>query len=161
MKKPILFYIALILLISNLLLSNRSIADDYTQWQLPEGAKLRLGKGNINDVKFSQDGTLLAVATGIGVWLYDAPTGAEILLLDNKPQNVRTIAFSPDGRTLAAGGQGPGQTQFNYGTIDTAAQVSAMGKGIGSVGVLAFSEDGKTLASVSLSQRTPSSMHGM
>ena len=130
-------------------LSNGSLAQDYTQWHLPEDAKMRLGKGKINDVKFSQDGTLLAVATGIGVWLYDAPTGAEILRLNDKPENVRTIAFSPDGRTLAAGGRARTDA-IQLWDINTATQVSAMGKGIGSVGVLAFSEDGKTLASMSL-----------
>ncbi len=34
------------LLISTLLLSN-SVAQDYTKWHLPEGAKARLGKGSI------------------------------------------------------------------------------------------------------------------
>ena len=149
MAKMGLCFIVLLSMIG--FLSNGSLAQDYTQWHLPEGAKLRLGKGNINDVKFSQDGTLLAVATGIGVWLYDAPTGAEILLLNNKPQNVRKIAFSPDGRTLAAGGWARSDA-IQLWNLDTAAQVSAMGKGIGSVGVLAFSEDGKTLASVGSSQ---------
>ena len=53
-------------------------AQDYTQLQLPEGAKARIGKGDINDIKFSSDGNLVAVAGSIGVWLYNAQTGAEV-----------------------------------------------------------------------------------
>ena len=30
---------------------------DYTQWELPKKAKARLGKGGINDMQFSPDGT--------------------------------------------------------------------------------------------------------
>ena len=47
------------------------IAEDYTKWELPKAAKARLGKGGINVMEFSPDGTLLAVGSNIGVWLYD------------------------------------------------------------------------------------------
>ena len=96
MKKPILFYIPL-LLISSLLLSNRSLAQDYTQWQLPEGAKMRIGKGAVSDITFSPDGTQFAVATNIGIWIYDAKTGAEITVLKQPDRGYGKIAFSPDG----------------------------------------------------------------
>ena len=145
MKKIGLFSIALLLIVGFLV--NGSLAQDYTQWHLPEGAKMRLGKGKINDVKFSLDGDLLAVATDIGVWLYDAHTGAEISLLNKKPKNVRIVVFSPDGKTLATGGRSR-EGAIQLWDTATGRQVSIMGKGIGSVDVLAFSEDGKTLASV-------------
>ena len=44
---------------------------DYTQWELPKKVKARLGKGKVNGIKFTPDGTQLAVETTIGVWLYD------------------------------------------------------------------------------------------
>ena len=53
---------------------------DYTQWELPKKAKARLGKGKVNGIKFTPDGTHLAVETAIGVWLYDANTGEETTL---------------------------------------------------------------------------------
>ena len=56
------------------------IVEDYTKWELPKAAKARLGKGTVNDIKFTPDGTLLAVESDIGVWLYDANTGEEIAL---------------------------------------------------------------------------------
>ena len=53
---------------------------DYTKWELPKAAKARLGKGKVNDIKFTPDGKHLAVETAIGVWLYDTNTGEEIAL---------------------------------------------------------------------------------
>jgi len=99
MKKSILFYIFLHL-ISSLLLLNRSLAQDSTQWQLPEGAKMRLGKGGINDITFSRDGTQFAVATIIGIWIYNAHTGEELALLTEHEQEVKAVEFSTDGRTF-------------------------------------------------------------
>ncbi|MCY4401968.1 MAG: WD40 repeat domain-containing protein [Candidatus Poribacteria bacterium] len=71
-----------------------TFAENYTQWELPEGAKLRLGKGQIsnleghltrigkgNSYQFSPDSTRLALITSTGVWLYDVMTGKEISLL--------------------------------------------------------------------------------
>ena len=56
-------------------------AQDYTQWHLPEGAKARLGKGAIHEIQYSPDGTRLAVASSIGIWLYDTTTYQEVALL--------------------------------------------------------------------------------
>ena len=44
------------------------------QWNLPKDAKTRLGKGSINEIQYSPDGQFLAVASGIGIWLYDVAT---------------------------------------------------------------------------------------
>ena len=77
-------------------------APAYTRWHLPEGATLRLGKGHIRDIKFVPDGTQFIVAASTGIWLYDVQTGAEIAQLNEKPRNIKTIAFSPDGKTLTS-----------------------------------------------------------
>jgi WD40 repeat protein len=73
---------------------------------LPEGAVARLGKGSISSwnraVQFSPDGTLLAVATSIGVYLYNAQTLDEVALLETNA-GMYSVAFSPDGRVLASG----------------------------------------------------------
>ena len=79
-----------------------SFAQDTPQWHLPEGVKARIGKGEARDIALSPDNGQLAVATGIGVWLYDAQTGTEIALLTGYTDRVNSIAYSPDGETLAS-----------------------------------------------------------
>ena len=80
-----------------------TLAQDYMHWGLPEGAKARLGKGTINDIAYSPDGTRLAVAGSIGIWLYDTATFQEGALLTGGATKITSIAFSPDGSTLASG----------------------------------------------------------
>ncbi len=81
---------------------------DYTKWNLPEGAKRRLGKGIINDMQFSPDGTRLTIASNAGVWLYDVSTGDEIAILigdRQKTQNTNPrVLFSPDSKKIATSG---------------------------------------------------------
>jgi WD40 repeat protein len=61
----------------------------------------RLGKGWVLEVAFSPDGGMLAVASSLGMYLYDAVSLAEVRFL---PMDALAIgvAFSPDGRTLAS-----------------------------------------------------------
>ena len=89
----------------------QAAAPAYTRWHLPEGATLRLGKGHIKDIKFVPDGTQFIVAASTGIWLYDAQTGVEIARLNEKPRNIKTIAFSPDGETLISS-DSEGQVQM-------------------------------------------------
>ena len=69
------------------------------QQQLPFGAKARLGinKGVISNTAFSPDRTQIAVASSVGIWVYDTATGAETALPPATPFDVSAIAFSPDG----------------------------------------------------------------
>ena len=81
-----------------------SYAQDNTQVGLPEGAIARLGKGGINIMRFSPDGTHLAVGTDVGVWLYDVPDGNETAYFTERPGQVNALTFSADGKILASGG---------------------------------------------------------
>ena len=57
------------LLILLILSSLNTFAQNYTQFSLPEGAKRRLGKGEISsNLAYSSDGTRLAVASHVGIW---------------------------------------------------------------------------------------------
>ena len=118
-------------------------AQESTQWNLPEDAKARLGKGKISEIQYSSDGALLVVATGIGIWIYDTTTYQEVALLTAHTSAVKCLAFSPDGHILASGGKD--------GTIllwhrSTGAE-KVLTKSTESVSNLAFSPDGKTIAS--------------
>ncbi len=81
-------------------------AQDNTQLGLPDGAIARLGKGGINIMQFSPDGTRLAVGTDVGLWLYDVPDGKATALFTDHSKKVYALAFSDDGRILASGGYG-------------------------------------------------------
>ena len=103
MKTTLVFTLILFTLSLFILLPHAAAADT-TKWGLPEGAKLRIGKGHIRDIAYFSDGTKLAVASGPGVWVYDAETGEELDLLIQSAGLVRSVAFSPDGSTLVSGG---------------------------------------------------------
>ncbi|RKU10390.1 hypothetical protein C6503_19965 [Candidatus Poribacteria bacterium] len=86
-----------------------TLAQDYTKWELPEGAKSRLGKGVVTDIQISPDHTRLAIASSAGVWLYDVSTGNEIALFSREykhkvEETIPRVVFSPDSRTLASSG---------------------------------------------------------
>ena len=83
-------------------LLQESFAQDAPQWHLPEGVKARIGKGRAHDLAVSPDGSRLAVATGVGIWLYNLRTGAEIALLTGHTDWVRAVAYSPNGKTVAS-----------------------------------------------------------
>ncbi len=101
MKTKIISFTIMLLTVT---LLSTSFAQDNTQAGLPEGAIARLGKGGINIMRFSPDGTHLAVGTDVGLWLYDVPDGKETGLFTGHTGHVNALAFSPDGNMLASGG---------------------------------------------------------
>ena len=60
---------------------SQSFAEYYSRLGLPEGAIARLGKGEIRDIAYSPDGSRLAVAGSLGIWVYDVSSGEELALL--------------------------------------------------------------------------------
>ena len=91
MKRAI-FFISAIIIISSF--SSQLLA-------LPEGAVARLGFGAVNDVKFSPDGKMLAIASDFGIYLYDPIIFIRVgYLMDDY---VKSVTFSPDGSLLASG----------------------------------------------------------
>ena len=117
---------------------------DYTQWALPKEAKARLGKGGINALQFSPDGTKLAVGSSIGIWIYDAQTGKEISMF---PGMCGSLAFSPDGRFLVSGGGLYRTTEIQVWETATGREVSFVDVPT-SAAVLWFSIDDKRLISL-------------
>ncbi|MYF55683.1 WD40 repeat domain-containing protein [Candidatus Poribacteria bacterium] len=124
-----------------------SAPPDYTQFGLPEGAIARLGKGDIEDIAISPDGKRLAVASRIGVWLYDTQTGDALSLFTGHESAVRSVAFSPDGVTVASGsGLGDHKSIRLWDTNTGEHRMIYFGIR-NDVGDLAFSPDGLLLVS--------------
>ena len=82
----------LIVLVILSLFSLNLFAQSYTQFSLPDGAKARFGKGYISgNVAYSPDGTRLAVASSIGIWLYDTVTHQEVALLTGHKREASVL----------------------------------------------------------------------
>ena len=142
-QMKILVFCKLSLLLISVLLPQSVYAQDYARWGLPEGATARLGKGSISDIAYSPDGKRLAVAGSIGIWIYDARTGAEIDLLTGHTFWVGSVAFSSDGSTL--------YSESGDGTVRlwdavTGAHKRTLKVGTSSGDCVALSPDDRTLA---------------
>ena len=112
--KPMRVFTFIMLFAIPLFLSH-AFAQDYMRWELPEGAKMRLGKGKISNFEghltdvgrarsyqFSPDGTQLAVVSSIGIWVYDVQTGKESTLATGRMNVSSTdIALDPNWQTFA------------------------------------------------------------
>jgi WD40 repeat protein len=59
------------------------------------------GNGSANDLAYSPDGTTLAVAASLGIYLYD-DNSFQAAVIETGQVNT-SLAFSPDGETLAVG----------------------------------------------------------
>ena len=126
--------------------ANQVLGDegDYTRWNLPVDAKRRLGKGLLNDMQLSPDGTRLAVASSIGIWLYDADSGKELALLTGHTAEVLSVAFSPDGKTLASAGK---DSAIHLWDARARTHLQTITGDTDSTTGIVFSADGKALAS--------------
>ena len=120
-----------------------TFAQDYTTWHLPEGAKARLGKGWITEIAYSPDGTRLAVASSIGIWIYDAETGEELDLLSGHTGEGTSVSFSPDGNRLASGSL----REIRLWDANTGRHLHTLTGHTDSVNSVSFSPDGNVLAS--------------
>ena len=124
--KTILFsFLTLLIILSILSSIGFTEYEPITQIALPEGAKARLGKGEVKEITFSPNGNFLAIAS------------------ENTDQTF-TIAFSPDGNTLATGSIGG---QVYLWDMKTRKQKKILSGHTGNVLDVTFSPDGKTLAS--------------
>ncbi len=151
--RPTRVFIFTILFICTLFLPY-TFAEDYTRWELPEGAKLRLGKGKIREVEgkapfqFSPDSSEFIAFSSIGIWVYDAQIGEELRLLTvGKEVKSEDIILSPDWQTFACPTDvwdNPGIQLWDFHTGQLQTTLEGHVKRVTSV---AFSPNGKMLVS--------------
>ena len=127
-----------------------SFAQDNTKVGLPKDAIARLGKGGINLMRFSPDGTRLVVGTDIGVWVYEVPNGKATLLLNGQVEQVNALAFSTDGKIFASGGvSDPAIQLWDLETGNKLTTLTGRGR---SIAALAFAKDNTILISLDQSR---------
>jgi len=114
------------------------------------------GRGPVNEIAWSPDGKTLAVASPLGIWLYDpSDLKSSPLLLEGHTRDVLSVIFSPDGKTVLSGSQDGTVKQWDAVTGDLKRTISLWNdfsyevgdqKRDSEVWSIAFSPDGKLLA---------------
>lgn len=105
--------------------------------------QIRLGRGSADRVAYAPDGSTIAVAGSVGVWLYDPAaleTPTEPTLLKTATPAL-ALAFSPDGATLAVSSD----SQIIFWDLATQAETSRIDLKTDSY-ALSYSPDGTLLA---------------
>ncbi len=78
---------------------------DSSTWHLPDSAIARLGKGNSVTMTLSPNGTLLAIGSYLGMWLYDVTKLTPLSLWEVGTQ-ISAVTFSVCGEWLATSSWG-------------------------------------------------------
>ncbi|MEW6128780.1 MAG: WD40 repeat domain-containing protein [Acidobacteriota bacterium] len=121
-------------------------------WEISTGKHLgKINRNFVNGIAFRADGKMLAAASGdTSIYLWDLSVGAEHSPLKGSGTRVWTVAFSPDGNTLASGGGF--DTTYNEAILwDVASGLESrrLKSHLKNLTCLAFTPDGKTLLSSS------------
>ena len=144
MKNTLYSTLITLIIAITLTFTTNTPAQESPQWHLPDGATARFGKGTIHQITYSPDSTKMAVATSIGIWIYDTETGDELNLLSGHTEAVDSVAFHPDGDMLASGSR---DDTVRLWDVETGIEIRSLTAHKGSVYTVAFSHDGTTLAS--------------
>ena len=112
--------------------------------------RLRIQHGDqsfASSMAISPDGTILALTYGIddfenAVSLWDATNGVRLGVLSGHKQSIWSVAFSPDGRTLASSSADGSLRLWN---VASRRELMSLGEGGVSLAHLRFSPDGSYL----------------
>ena len=117
-----------------------------TMIALPADAVVRFGRGGRSHVAVSPDGSLIAVASSVGVWLYSAYTDEFLSLLSSEHRRIpSTATFSPDSAQVAIGYRDGSVILWNVFIENVEADLPIFLHG-GAVTSVKFSPNGELLA---------------
>ncbi len=127
-------------------MQTKDFAQNYPQENqlfLPEKAIARFGRGGVSDTAISPDSNLIAVASRIGVWLYEAHSEDFVRLFAVEGTGLLSaVTFSPDSTQIATGNWDGIATLWD---VATGTEIVAF-KNTDYVSSVAFSPDGTLLA---------------
>ncbi|HTQ53903.1 MAG TPA: c-type cytochrome domain-containing protein [Bryobacteraceae bacterium] len=107
-------------------------------------------KSLISALAYRSDGKLLALGSFRAVRLVDPQTGDNIATLPGEAEDVRAVAFSPDGKVLAAAGGLPARSgEVRIWDIEKRVELRTVTGHHDCIYGVAFSPDGKLIATAS------------
>lgn len=120
-------------------------------WDISTGRELENLKGHTDDIAmpnvvFSPDGKLMALTNGSTIKLWDLATGQVMRTLSGHRDIIFSIAFSPDGKTLASGGA---DNAIKLWDVKTGRELRTLSGYPSVILSVKFSPDGRTLAASS------------
>ncbi|MCG9129423.1 T9SS type A sorting domain-containing protein [Candidatus Poribacteria bacterium] len=113
----------------------------YTKWDLPDGAKQRIGKGWISNLTYSPDGKRLIVECKNGIWIYDSHTGVEMDFIPNNGSEF--YAVSPNTKMYVSV---ESENRVNIRSLDDESIITTLIGDTSKTWRVAFSPDGSKLA---------------
>ncbi len=127
-------------------MQNKDFTQNYPEENLislPSEAIARFGRGDVEATAISHDGNMIAVATRIGLWIYNAHTEDFIRLIAVEGTGLlSSVTFSPDSTQVATGDWDGIASLWD---VSTGAKLATF-KNKDYVISVAFSPDGKSLA---------------
>jgi WD40 repeat protein len=111
-------------------------------WQLSTGKEICTFSGYLPEI--SPDGQILASSSGKTIKLWQLSTGREVCTLTGHSDEVESIAFSPDGQTLASGSY---DNTIKLWQLSTGREICSLTGHSNYIDSIAFSPDGQILAS--------------
>ncbi|MCE7947438.1 MAG: WD40 repeat domain-containing protein [Chloroflexi bacterium CFX4] len=143
--KQTLYKLCAAAMVVALLISGLSVAN-------AQGGSTIVGRGGIRHMAASADGKYLAVASTIGIWLYDATdVTAAPRFVGGHSEEVMQVAFSPDSTKLASVSLDRTVGLWDVESGERLETFEGVRSGFYSV---AYSPDGKTIAAGTVDQNT-------